>query len=81
MCGRAVSYETGFSVQGTLAAGSDRLYCLECAPTTGSGYTIADLQRMRENSQAERAKHEIAQMERLGADVYFHLIGRDNPTE
>jgi hypothetical protein len=81
MCGRAGSYETGFSIQGTLAAGSDRLYCLECAPTTGKGYTIADLQQLREDGQVERAKYEMAQIEHLGPDVYFHLIGRDNSTE
>lgn len=81
VCGRTVSYETGFSIQGTLAAGSDRLYCLECAPTTGKGYTIADLQQLREDGQVERAKYEMAQMEHLGPDVYFHLIGQDNPTE
>lgn len=81
VCGRTVSYETGFSIQGTLAAGSDRLYCLECAPETGKGYTLADLQQLREDSLAERAKYEMAQMERLGPDVYFHLIGRDSPTE
>jgi hypothetical protein len=81
MCGRAGSYETGFSIQGTLAAGSDRLYCLECAPTTVKGYTIADLQQLREDGQVERAKYEMAQIEHLGPDVYFHLIGRDNSTE
>lgn len=48
-CNRPVSYETGFSLQGTLSEGSqDRLYCPDCAPNQGKGYTLADLQQIRE---------------------------------
>lgn len=74
-CGRTVSYETGFSLTGTLAEGStDRIYCPEHAPDQGRGYTLADLQQMREDGQAERAKYEMSQMDRIGADVYFHVL-------
>jgi len=44
-CGEAVSYETGFTITGTLAEGSqDRIYCPGCAPAL-KGYTLSDLQR------------------------------------
>lgn len=75
-CGATVSYDTGFTMTGGLADNSqDRIWCPACAPDTAQGYTLSDLQRWRENNQAERAKYQMAQMEALGPDVYFHVTG------
>jgi hypothetical protein len=75
-CGTPVSYETGFSMTGGLGDSSeDRLYCPKCDPNKGRGYTLSDLQRMREDGQAERAKYETSLMDKVGADVYFAVKG------
>jgi hypothetical protein len=75
-CNRAVSYETGFTLTGGLGDNSqDRLYCPECAPDQGKGYTIADLEQMREENQAARARYQLSQMDRIGPDVYFAMKG------
>lgn len=81
-CGRTVSYETGFTFTGGLADNSkDRLYCPDCAPGQGKGYTLADLERMREESQKARDERQMRLIEQLGADVYFHVLGPTYPPE
>lgn len=76
-CGVAVSHETGFTMTGGLGDNSqDRIYCPTHAPNQGNGYTLSDLQRMREDGQAERAKYEMSLMDRVGPDVYFAVKGR-----
>ncbi|AVO21640.1 hypothetical protein I5I01_gp34 [Mycobacterium phage MooMoo] len=77
-CGAVVSYETGFSMTGGLGDNSqDRLWCLSCAPDSGRGYTLSDLQQMREESRVERAKYEMSVMDRVGPDVYFAVHGTE----
>ncbi len=77
-----MSYETGFSLTGTLAEGSPhKVYCPECAPDQGRGYTIADLERMREENKAARDARQVQLMEQLGPDVYFHVLGPTFPPE
>ncbi|WP_202376262.1 hypothetical protein [Mycobacterium intracellulare] len=77
-CGTPLSYETGFTMTGTLADSSeDRLYCPEHAPDTGKGYTLSDLQRWREDNAVDRAKHEMAMMDLVGPDVYFAVKAGD----
>jgi hypothetical protein len=47
-CGTPVSYDTGFSLTGTLAEDSEhRVYCPQHAPNQGKGYTLADLQQWK----------------------------------
>lgn len=82
-CGTLVSYETGFHFAGSLGddRSQDRIYCPSCSPDQGRGYTLSDLQRMKEDGQVERAKYQMAKMEQVGADVYFHLTGPTFPPE
>jgi hypothetical protein len=81
VCGTPVSYETGFTLTGGLGDSSqDRLYCPSHAPKQGKGYTLSDLQRMREDGQAERAKYEMSMMELVGPDVYFAVKGGSKPS-
>jgi hypothetical protein len=40
------------------------------------GWTIADLERLREDSQAAYAAYEMAVMDRVGADVYMAVRSR-----
>jgi hypothetical protein len=74
-CGGEASYETGFSIQGDLNAPGYEVYCEPCAPNQGRGYTLADLQQMKEESQAARAAYETSLMDRVGPDVYFAVKG------
>ena len=75
-CGATVSYDTGFTMTGGLSdSAQDRIWCPVCAPDTGSGYTLSDLQKMQEDNQTERAKYQMTQMEALGPEVYFHVTG------
>lgn len=81
-CGATVSYETGFTMTGGLGDNSeDRIWCPQHAPNQGRGYTLSDLQQWREDNQVERARYQLSQMERLGADVYFHVAGPTYPPE
>lgn len=82
-CGAAVSYETGFTFTGGLGDSSqDRIYCPSCAPDQGRGYTLSDLQKMREDNRLAMAKYEMSLMDKVGPDVYFTVKGRpdDNLT-
>lgn len=73
-CNCPVLYETGFTISGTLAEGSkDSLYCPQCAPDQGRGWTLSDLERMREESARARRDREVRLMEQLGPDVYFFV--------
>jgi hypothetical protein len=38
-------------------------YCATCKPP-GTGYTISDLQQMRDDGQAERAKYEMSLLDK-----------------
>lgn len=79
-CGCELSLEVGIVRTGTLAEDSvDKLYCEPCAPNRGKGYTLADLERMREELREAWAKtirdRELRLMEQLGPDVYFFVAG------
>lgn len=75
VCDRVVSYETGFTLTGGLGDSSlDRLYCPDCAPKTGKGYTLSDMQKWREDNEVARLQHEVAMMELLGPDVYDFMV-------
>jgi len=76
-CGQPVSLERGITVTGDLNAAGMDYYCAPCAPNQGRGYTLADLQRMREERKTERAKYEMSLMDRVGPDVYFAVKGDD----
>jgi hypothetical protein len=78
-CGEPLSLEVGITNYGP--EGGSELYCSPCAPNQGRGYTIADLQQMREDGQAERAKYEMSLMDRVGADVYFAVKGSGSSTD
>lgn len=81
-CETPVSYETGFTLSGTLAEGSEhRVYCPECAPNQGKGYTLADLEQWKRDTQVDRDRYQMAKMEQLGPDVYFHVLGPTFPPE
>lgn len=74
-CGEPVSLERGITVVGDLNAPGVDYYCEACAPNRGRGYTLADLERWREESRTERAVQDLARkqkvMDLLGPDVYF----------
>jgi hypothetical protein len=72
-CGEPLSLEVGITNYGT--KGGSKLYCTPCAPKHGKGYTLSDLQQMREDGQVERAKYEMSLMELVGPDVYFAIKG------
>lgn len=75
-CGTPLSRETGFSMTGGLGDNSqDRLWCPAHAPDKGKGYTLADLERMAAENQAARDERQMRVMEKLGPDVYFHVLG------
>lgn len=81
-CGELLSLEVGITNYGPI--GGSKLYCAPCAPNAGSkGYTLSDLQQMKEENQIERAKYETAMMDLVGPDVYFFIKGRPDrtPTE
>jgi hypothetical protein len=79
-CGTTVSYDTGFSITGGLGDSSeDRIWCPEHAPDKGKGYTLADMEKWREESQVQRAEYEMSQMNLVGADVYFAVKDKRSP--
>lgn len=83
VCANELTLEVGIVHSSTLADGAPfALYCQPCAPNRGKGYTLADLQQMREDGQVERAKYETSVMDRVGPDVYFAIKQphEDNPT-
>lgn len=81
-CGAAVSYETGFTFTGGLGDSSqDRIYCPRHAPDQGRGYTVSDLQQMKESNEQARQDRQIQLMELMGADVYFHVTGPTFPPD
>lgn len=74
-CGTPLSHETGLSMTGGLGDNSqDRLWCPEHAPT-GKGYTLADLEAIGEGWKQMQRDRQLGLMERLGPDVYFHVLG------
>lgn len=81
-CHQPVSYETGFSLVGGLGDSSlDRLYCPEHAPDQGKAYTLADLQRVRDEIDKARRDRAVSLVEQVGADVYFHALGPTFPPD
>jgi hypothetical protein len=48
-------------------------YCASC--------TLSDLQRLREDNQVALAEYQMAKMEQVGADVYFHVTGPSFPPD
>lgn len=74
-CDAPLSLEVGITNYGS--EGDSKLYCTPCAPNSGRGYTLSDLQRMRDDGQAERAKYELSLMDRVGPDVYFAVKGSE----
>lgn len=82
-CGTSVSYETGFTMTGGLGDNSlDRVYCPACAPKTGKGYTLSDMQEWQQREREERAAYQLRRqaelMDMLGPDVFF-AAGFANP--
>lgn len=73
-CGAPLSEEDGITLVMD-DAGLREYYCATCKPP-GHGYTISDLQQMRQDGQAERAKYEMSLMDKVGPDVYFAVKGR-----
>ena len=72
-CGDPLSLEVGIV---RIDGGTDPgLYCEPCAPTSGKGYTLSDLQRMKEDIAVGRAQRQIQLLEQLGPDVYFAVKG------
>lgn len=71
-CRAPISYETGFTFA------HDGLFCSTCRPVVG-GYTLSDLERMREEGRAQRGADTLARharfIEEWGADVFFHVLG------
>jgi len=51
------------------------LYCGECDPNRGRGYTLSDLQAMKAENQVQRDLRQVSLMDRLGPDVYFAMKG------
>lgn len=82
VCKQELSLEVGIVTSTTLAEGAPfTLYCEPCDPNQGRGYTLSDLQKMREDNQVGRARYQMAKLEQLGADVYFHVTGPSFPPE
>jgi hypothetical protein len=79
-CGVVVTLETGITLVMD-DADLREFYCGEHNPDKGRGYTLSDLQKWREDNQAARLDYQMSQMERLGADVYFHVLGPTYPPE
>lgn len=73
-CGEPLSHDLGITNYGS--EGDSKLYCTPCAPNQGRGYTLEDLQQMREDVQVARAAREVDLIDRLGPDLYFAITGR-----
>ena len=77
-CGVELSDETGWAMSTTLAAGAPiTLFCEDCNPNKGRGYSLSDLERMREESKVQRALREVDLMNMVGPDVYFFIKKRE----
>lgn len=75
-CGAPVSLEVGITrVQG-LGGGPVDFYCAPHAPSA-KGYTLADLQAMKDANQVTRAQRQISLIDQLGPDVYFFMTEGD----
>jgi hypothetical protein len=73
-CQQSLSLERGITrIDGGTNPG---LFCTPCAGV-GKGYTLADLQEMRDEIRATRARYQLGLMDRVGPDVYF-AIKRDD---
>lgn len=73
-CGVELSEDTGWAVSTTLAEGAPiTFYCEDCNPDKGRGYTLADLQKVREDGRVEAAKYQMSLMDKVGPDVYFAI--------
>lgn len=71
-CGCDITEDTGWGLTTTLADGAPHTwYCGEHHPNRGKGYTLADLEKWREELKVERARYEMSLMELVGPDVYF----------
>lgn len=74
--------EVGIAVSTTLAEGAPyTYYCEPCSPNKGRGYTLSDLQQMKEDGQAAHAAYEVSLMDRVGPDVYFAVKGKQKPAD
>lgn len=72
-CNQLLTLQMGIVNHGP--EGASKLYCGECSPTKDRGYTLSDLQRMREKLGVLRTQREVDLMDQLGADVYFQIKG------
>ncbi|SDD57815.1 hypothetical protein SAMN04488581_2582 [Mycolicibacterium neoaurum] len=61
----------------TLADGAPiTLYCGDCNPDKGRGYSLSDLQAMKAENQVQRDLRQVSLMDQLGPDVYFAIKGQ-----
>ena len=73
-CGATVSYDTGFTMTGGLGDNSqDRIWCPEHTPNRGKGYTLADLEKWKRESQEQREADKLRRqthvMDLMGPNV------------
>ena len=80
-CGQPLSPETGITA--SMGGDSEAItyYCAACDPNKGRGWTLSDVQQMREDAQAARAEREMMLMNRIGPDVYFAIKTKAQPNE
>jgi hypothetical protein len=77
-CGIAVTLETGITLVMD-DADLREYYCDEHNPNKGRGYTLADMEKWREESQVQRGEYEMSMMNLVGPDVYFAVKDKGSP--
>jgi hypothetical protein len=72
-CGAELSMEVGITNYGP--EGGSKLYCTPCAPNRGKGYTLADLEKWRRETQEQREVDKLRRqthvMDLMGPDDFF----------
>jgi len=76
-CGTEISDQTGMTLE--IVGDTHTRYCLTCRPP-GRGYTLADIEAMKAETQIQRelarAAGELRIIEAGGFDLLDHLQGR-----
>ncbi|SHQ62896.1 Uncharacterised protein [Mycobacteroides abscessus subsp. bolletii] len=84
-CGDQLSMEVGIAMHAEGNPEVTTYFCAPCDPNRGRGYTLSDLQKMRDETREawdEMLKNrKFRLMEQLGPDVYFHVQGPTFPPE